>query len=259
MRALAVDPDVIVVVSAIWQTTCTAVRASEEGFLIDSPVLPDELDALHSLMEQASFPVSGLLVTHGDWDHLLGRLAFPEASLGAGEPTAQRLAAEPGAAQRALRAFDEKHYVEGRRPLGLAGIQALPVPGKLSIGDDGAELELHPADGHTEDGTIFWLPWLSVLVCGDYLSPVEIPMIGKRGLVGAYVETLKQLSGFVERAVTVIPGHGAPLDGEWARRILEEDVKYVGGLIEGNDAPLPEGRRSPRQREIHAANLATLV
>src|ERR1700733_5961381 len=123
MRALAVDPDVIVVVSAIWQTTCTAVRASEEGFLIDSPVLPDELDALHSLMEQASFPVSGLLVTHGDWDHLLGRLAFPEASLGGGESTGARLAAEPGGAQRALRAFDEEQYIEGRAPLRLGAVQ----------------------------------------------------------------------------------------------------------------------------------------
>ena len=163
MRALAVDPDVVVVVSAMWQTTCTAIRWGEEGFLIDSPVLPDELDTLPSLMVQAAFPVSGLLVTHGDWDHLLGRLAFPEATLGAGESTARRLATEPGAAQRALRAFDEEHYIEGPRPLGLSGVQALPVPGKLSIGADGTELELHPAGGHSEDGTIFWLPWLSVL------------------------------------------------------------------------------------------------
>ncbi|HEY2654467.1 MAG TPA: MBL fold metallo-hydrolase [Solirubrobacteraceae bacterium] len=258
MRALAVDPDVVVVVSAMWQTTCTAIRSGEEGFLIDSPVLPDELDALPSLMEQAGFPISGLLVTHGDWDHLLGRLAFPEATLGAGEPTARRLAAEPGAAQRALRAFDEEHYVEGPRPLGLAGVQALPVPGKLSIGADAAELELHPGGGHSEDGTIFWLPWLSVLICGDYLSPVEIPMVGERGSVGDYVETLKQLSGLVERAATVIPGHGSPLDGEAARRILEEDVKYMRAIVEGGDAPLPEGRRSPRQREIHAANLASV-
>ncbi len=259
MRALAVDPDVVVVVSAMWQTTCTAIRSGEEGFVIDSPVLPDELDALHSLMEQAGFPASGLLVTHGDWDHLLGRLAFPEATLGAGESTARRLAAEPGVAQRALRAFDEEHYIEGPRPLGLSGVQALPVPGKLAIGADGTELELHPAGGHSEDGTIFWLPWLSVLICGDYLSPVEIPMIGERGSLGAYADTLKRLSGLVERATTVIPGHGSPLDGERARRILEEDVNYVHAIIERGDAPLPEGRRTPRQREIHAANLATLV
>jgi glyoxylase-like metal-dependent hydrolase (beta-lactamase superfamily II) len=106
------------------------------------------------------------LTTHADWDHLLGRLAFPGASLGCSETTARRLAAEPGAAQRELREFDEEHYVAGRRPLSLGGVQSLPVPGRLSLGSE-HELELHPADGHTADGTAYMLPWLDVLVCGD--------------------------------------------------------------------------------------------
>src|ERR1700751_6080676 len=107
MRALAVDADVIVFVSRVWQTTCTAVRAGAEGFVIDSPVYPDELEAVPSVLEQAGFPVSGLLATHGDWDHLLGRLAFPDASLGCAESTGARLRSEPGEAQRGLREFDE--------------------------------------------------------------------------------------------------------------------------------------------------------
>src|SRR5579872_3148173 len=103
MRAVSVHADLIVVISRFWQTTCTAVRAGDEGFVIDSPVYPDELEALAGVLDQAGFPVSGLLATHADWDHLLGRIAFPEASLGVGESTAQRLAAEPGQAQRDLR------------------------------------------------------------------------------------------------------------------------------------------------------------
>ena len=39
MRALALHADVIVFTSRVWQTNCTAVRAGEEGFVIDSPVL----------------------------------------------------------------------------------------------------------------------------------------------------------------------------------------------------------------------------
>src|ERR1017187_3232638 len=110
MRVTALHSDVLVFVSDVWQTTCTAVRAGEEGFVIDSPVYPEELGALPGVLEQAGFPASGLLATHGDWDHLLGRLAFPEASLGCGESTAQRLAGDPGAAQRKLRDFDSQHY-----------------------------------------------------------------------------------------------------------------------------------------------------
>jgi glyoxylase-like metal-dependent hydrolase (beta-lactamase superfamily II) len=258
MRALAVHEDLIVVVSGIWQTTCTAVRAGAEGFLIDSPVLPDELDALPALTEQAGFPVSGLLCTHADWDHLLGRLAFPQAGVGLGESSAQRLLAEIGSAQRSLRTFDEQHYIENRAPLGLASVQSLPVPGRLSLGAD-VELELHAADGHTADGTAFWMPWLRVLVCGDYLSPVEIPMISDGGSLGAYQATLARLSPLVEQAETVVPGHGAPLARERALRILAEDLAYLESLATGTGpAELPDGRRSARQRQIDAANRASL-
>jgi glyoxylase-like metal-dependent hydrolase (beta-lactamase superfamily II) len=260
VRALAVNEDAIVVVSGIWQTTCTAVRAGDEGFLIDSPVLPDELDALPALLEQAGFlkmNPPALLCTHGDWDHVLGRLAFPEATLGAGEPTCQRLAGEPGAAQRKLRDFDDEHYISGRRPLGLGGVQSLPVPGRVALGDAG-ELELHRAEGHTADGTAFAIPWLELLVCGDYLSPVEIPMISAGGSAAAYKETLERFEPLLGEVSTVIPGHGAPLSREQAQRILAEDHAYITTLLDGSEPPLPDGRRSGEQRRIHAENLARI-
>src|SRR5579875_80665 len=162
MRVVALTEDVIVFVSDMWQTTCTALRGDDEGFVIDSPIYPEELRALPEVLEQAEFPVSGLLATHADWDHLLGRLAFPSAALGAAESTVARLSTELGQPQRRLRAFDEEHYVPERAPLGLGSLQALPVPGRLEVGTRGRpavagettrrELELLPADGHTGDG-----------------------------------------------------------------------------------------------------------
>jgi glyoxylase-like metal-dependent hydrolase (beta-lactamase superfamily II) len=259
MKVLAVNADLIVLISRFWQTTCTAVRAGEEGFVIDSPVYPDELEAVPGVLEQAGFPVSGLLATHADWDHLLGRIAFPQASLGVGESTARRLAAEPGDAQRKLRDFDEDQYVDDRKPLALAGIQSLPVPGRLSLGAGDRELELHPADGHTVDGTAFLIPWLGVLVCGDYLSPVEIPWISPGGSVEAYLATLERLRALVARADTIVPGHGRPLDRADAIRVLDEDVAYLDALTTvGLDAQLPVGRRTGAQRRIHAENVERL-
>jgi glyoxylase-like metal-dependent hydrolase (beta-lactamase superfamily II) len=255
VRALALGPDAIVFVSRIWQTTCTAVRAGDEGFVIDSPVFPDELEALPSVLEQAGFPISGLLVTHADWDHLLGRLAFPGTSLGCAESTAQRLGTELGAAQRALRDFDEEHYVDARAPLPLAAYQALPAPGRLGLGPV-HELEIHPTEGHTADGSAYMMPWLGVLVCGDYLSPVEIPMISRGGSVGAYAATLERLRGLVTRAQTVIPGHGGPVDRQRALEILEEDAAYLDALTrDGAAAALPDGRKTAAQRRIHADNV----
>src|SRR5262252_2029071 len=154
MRVTGVHQDVIVVESRVWRTTATAVRDGDEAFLIDSPVFPDELELLPSLFEQAGFPLRGLLATHADWDHVLGRLAFPGAALGVAETSAARLRAEPGAAQRELREFDDQWYVSRPATLTLGDVQALPVPGHLELG--GNEIELHPADGHTPDGMALW-------------------------------------------------------------------------------------------------------
>ncbi len=255
MRVTALQSDVLVFVSDVWQTTCTAVRAGEEGFVIDSPVYPEELRAMPEVLAQASFPTSGLLTTHADWDHLLGRLAFPGASLGGGESTTQRLAGEPGRAQRRLREFDAEHYVVRPEALALGSLQALPVPGKLELGP-GHEIELHPADGHTTDGTAYWLPWLRLLVCGDYLSPVEIPMLSAGGGLSRYRATLGRLAPLVAQAEWIVPGHGAPQSQEQAAAILTEDLAYLSALERTPaEAALPEGRRSDAQRRIHAENL----
>ncbi len=227
MRAVALHADVLVATSAVLQVNCVIVRGpvEDEGetFVIDSPVLPDELETLPALLAQAHFPEpSGLLATHGDWDHLLGRLAFPGVALGCAESTAERLRASPGEVQRDLREFDRDLLIERPRPLALGSVQALPVPGRCGIGDH--ELELHPADGHTVDGMAIWIPWARVLVAGDYLSTAEPPDVGEDGSVEAYLETLARLRPLVASAAHVVPGHGPVLDSVRALAVLEENV-----------------------------------
>ena len=250
MRVVGLHHDVLVATSRVWQTTCTIVRSGDECFVVDSPVFPDELEVLPAVLEHAGFTLSGLLATHADWDHLLGRLAFPGAALGVAETTAARLTAEPGAAARGLRAFDDEHYLDRPEPLSLGQVQALPVPGHCAIGDE--ELELHPADGHTADGMAVWIGWARVLVCGDYLSPVEVPMLSEGGSRDAYIATLRRLEPLVAGASYVVPGHGAVLDGTRAAAILREDLNYLAKLP---DAELPIARRGEAQRQIHAANV----
>ena len=113
-------------------------------------------------------------------------------------------------------------------PLSLPGAQRLPVPGKVEVGD--RELELQPADGHTEDGMAVWIPWARILVAGDYLSPVEIPMLSESGSLSAYLATLDRLEPLVEQADHVVPGHGEPIDGTRAAAILREDRAYLQAL-----------------------------
>jgi glyoxylase-like metal-dependent hydrolase (beta-lactamase superfamily II) len=273
VRAVSLHHDVIVVTSRLLQTNCTVVRgpvsserslgeggppAPEETFVVDSPILPDELALLPSLIEQSRFPPPrGLLATHADWDHLLARIPFPEAALGCAESSVVRLHAEPGAAQRELRAFDEQLYVVRDTPLQLGALQSLPVPGGCGIGE--AELELYPAEGHTADGMAVWIPWAQVLVAGDYLSSVEIPTVSAREGIDSYLATLERLRPLVARSEHVVPGHGPVTDGPRALEILEEDLTYLQSLRErGEDASLPQGRRSQAQRKLHAANVRAL-
>jgi glyoxylase-like metal-dependent hydrolase (beta-lactamase superfamily II) len=253
VRVVGLHPGVLVATSRVFQTACTIVRDGDECFVIDSPVLPDELDVLPALLEQAGFPFSGLLATHGDWDHLLGRLAFPDAALGVAETTAARLTAEPGDAARKLRAFDDELYLERPAPLSLGQIQALPVPGRLDVGAE--TIELHPTEGHVPDGMALWLGWAGVLVAGDFLSPVEIPMLSEGGSRSAYLATLARLRPLVEQAEHVVAGHGGSIDARRALSILDEDVAYLEGLP---DSKLPIARRSAEQKRIHEENLKRL-
>jgi glyoxylase-like metal-dependent hydrolase (beta-lactamase superfamily II) len=258
LRAVSVSPDALVLTSAFWQTNAVALRAGGEALLIDSPYLPEELEALSGVLAGAGFEPDGLLATHADFDHLLGRLAYPGMTLGMGESSVERLHREPGAAQRDLRDFDANWYVSRPAPLALGQVQALPLPGRLDLGSgDGAiEIELHPAEGHTPDGMALFARALGVLVVGDYLSDVEIPWISEGGSVEDYRATLARLSPLVEEAATVVPGHGSPHDRELALRLLDEDVEYLDALDRGDERrQLPRGRDSKAQRRIHTENL----
>jgi glyoxylase-like metal-dependent hydrolase (beta-lactamase superfamily II) len=257
VKAVAVHPDAIVVTSRIWQTNATALRAGGETLLIDSPYFPDELEALPALLRQAGFEPNALFATHADYDHVLARFAFPELTLGVGDPTMERIRAEPGAVQRELRDEDARNYVARPAPLALGNLQSLPVPGYVELGQH--ELELHPADGHTSDGTAVLAEFAGLLVCGDYISNLEIPWLSPGGGLSDYRATLARLAPLVERAETVVPGHGGPHTRETALRIIDEDLDYLDALERGEERPkLPEGRDSLRQREIHVENLTLL-
>lgn len=249
MRAVSISPDALVVTSGFWQTNAVALRAGEEAMLIDSPYLPDELDALPSLLAGAGFEPDGLVATHADFDHLLGRLAFPGMTLGLCESSVERLHRAPGEAQRALRQHDDEFYVRRPAPLALGQVQALPVPGHLELGD--RELELHPAEGHTADGMALFHREQGLLIVGDYLSDLEIPWI--HGSPADYRATLARLAPLVEQATAVVPGHGAPHDRETTLRLLDEDVDYLDALERG-EQKLPDGRDTKAQRAIHAEN-----
>ena len=141
MRAVSVTRDALVVTSRMWQTNAVALRAGQEAMLVDSPYFPDELEALPGLLAGAGFEPDALIATHADFDHLLGRLAFPGLALGLGQPSVERLHREPGAAQRELRHHDAEFYVARAQHPAVRREDGHPIRG-MALG--GMELQLHP-------------------------------------------------------------------------------------------------------------------
>lgn len=237
--------------SRMLQTNVTVLTHGEDVLVVDAPYFPDELRALASSVRGTAVR---LFATHSHYDHLLARLAFPAAPLLVGMPTARALAGDPERPSEDLRADDARHYVDREEPLRFGAMQGVPVPGEVDLG--GEWVDLVEAPGHTEDGTALWAPWAGLLCCGDYLSDVEIPLLSAAGSLPAYRETLERLRPLAAEAATVVPGHGSACDARTALRRLEEDLAYLEALEAGDpDQPLPAGRDTARQREIHRANI----
>ena len=218
----------ITVTSRLWQTNAVLIEIGGVTVLVDSPVLPDELAALPR--------PDVLVVTHAHFDHVLGRAAFPDAPLLAGRSTLDELAT--GAWAEELRESDEELYVERDAWPDLSGAREQDL------------FEAVAADGHAADGSAFLHE--DVLLPGDYLMDVEIPLIAQAGSVEGYLATLDRLEPLVREARTIVPGHGPPLDRARALALLDLDRRYVADLRSG---PL-RGPSSHRQRRIHEDNVA---
>ncbi|HVL96797.1 MAG TPA: MBL fold metallo-hydrolase [Solirubrobacteraceae bacterium] len=228
-----------VITSRYLQTSATVLGGG--ALLVDSPYFPDELDALAA----AAAPGARLFATHSHYDHLMGRLALPDAPLLAGASTVAAVRREPERPARELAEEDARTYVRRARPLHVADIA-------FAEG-----LELIDAPGHTGDGSaLVWPEDGGVLCCGDYLSDVEIPLLSWAGSLPDYHATLDRLEAVLPRVGLVVPGHGTPTGAGGARRRLAQDRAYLETIPAGDpDRPLPPGRDTPRQREIHRANL----
>ena len=204
----------------LWQTTTLELRRDGERLLIDPGIAPWEVE------EAAGDGAGHVLLTHGDWDHVMGVGLLPDARVVASEQTARRIAS--GEAEQSVR----KESAVFCLPLeGLEGLRVdqTVAPGELTIGS--WQAVVHAAPGHTDDGIATWWPEERLLVAGDYLGRLEIPFIYESAW--DYRRTLTMLLELIaqQRPDHVVPGHGRPHDADTARRIGEADLTYVEAVI----------------------------
>jgi glyoxylase-like metal-dependent hydrolase (beta-lactamase superfamily II) len=221
--------------SALWSTTSILVVAESESVVVDPCITSDEIAVIDARASALGAPVSHVLITHGDWDHVCGIAAFPTAVATMGEGTAKRI--ESGEAAEAVRAGVDEYRITVVP--GTPRVDRTVTQGSAFLAGPFVVETLGLA-GHTADGTAYRFRDLGLLAVGDYLSPGEFPFASSPA---AYRMTLAGLIELLRHdpPTTVIPGHGRPLDPDEALAIAEADLDYLRSLHSAVVAALEAG------------------
>jgi hydroxyacylglutathione hydrolase len=246
-----------VMTSGIWQLSSIVLSGGGECLVVDPGYFPRELVDLARLAAERG-RTRGVVFTHGHWDHVVGWSTFPGAPVHASRALADAVAGGGELARANLdkaRDFDGTWYVD-RALSWPASVGALGEEDTLTVGGAAVRALLLP--GHSPDGLA--LVAERTLLCGDYLSPLEIPFVDD---LHAYRETLARMLALLGELDQVVPGHGPRLSAGEARSIARADLAYLDALAscaERDDEAgaaaivLPRADSVPGMREHHMKN-----
>jgi glyoxylase-like metal-dependent hydrolase (beta-lactamase superfamily II) len=249
-----VAPGVHVATSAVYATTSTVVvGAGGTCLVVDPAVTAGEVDGLASTLLDRGWTPVAVWSTHAHWDHALDGARFahlPRWSDGSAATDRETLAAERDA--------DGELARTGQDPAPIAAA-ALPYPrrspGVLDWPGPPVQVLVHA--GHARPHTALVLPEAGVLVAGDMLSDVEIPLLdlSSDDPVGDYLAALDLLGSVT--ADVVVPGHGRVGDASELRRRVAADRAYLSALVHGTE-PADERLSAPWVAAAHAAHRAAV-
>ncbi len=226
MTAVEVADGVLVTTSAVDRTTSTVVVGECGALLVDPAWVPGELTAIADLLDERRLVVSAGFSTHAHHDHLLWHPRFGTAPRWASPRTAELAASEragllehlgPGWPDELIALFAQVVAVDGDR---------LPDP----WGE--AEVVVH--DGHAPGHAALWFADRRVLIAGDMLSDIELPLPFWPDDLPSYLVGLERLAPYVARARVLIPGHGHPTDRPLDR--LDADRRYLEAVMTSGDS-----------------------
>lgn len=232
--------------SALWQTASVLVVADGDAIVFDPSIDVDDVAAIDARAASMRAKVGHVVVTHGDWDHVCGIAAFPDAVAAMGPLTA-RVVERPDAVAR----VEQPAAAYGLRVAGPPRVDRVLEPG-LAHRLGAFVLETLPLPGHTPDGVAYRLREPNVLVVGDYLSAAEFPFASS---TAAYRATLAGLIELLRHdpPELVVPGHGPPMHASEALAVAERDLDYLRRLRDAVGGALAAGRDRLQAR---AAGLA---
>jgi hydroxyacylglutathione hydrolase len=225
-----VAPGVYVTTAELYTTTSTVIADGHGGCLvIDPAVTVAEVSELAAALEARGLrPVAGWS-THPHWDHVLwsARLGdVPRYGTEAAVAVAERARAE---------LIDELTTSAPRHDLQRFG-RLTALAGEM-IEWRGPAVHVLAHQAHAPGHGALLLPEAGVLIAGDMLSDIEIPLldVADQDPAGQYRAGLELLAG-AQGVEVIVPGHGHVGDRAELGRRVRADLRYLDALQRGDAA-----------------------
>lgn len=257
-----VAPGVLVHESRFCQSNAVIVEGRDGVLVIDAGVHEAELAGLaQDLADRGQTVVAGFS-THPHWDHMLWHPGF-------GTPPRYATArAAATARERLSGGVDARRFgIPDDVPLDLMGrITGLPA-GTERIPWAGPEVRIIEHQAHAPGHAALLILGRRVLVAGDMLSDVLVPMLDRSGTadpIGDHLAALELMDEVAGGVDVVVPGHGSAGSSGELRARIDRDRAYVRALRDGRDPDDPRVGSSARPgwewvSDVHARQVHGLL
>jgi len=260
---------VLVHQSELLQNNAVVVQGRAGVLLVDPGLTGSEMACLASDLLELGQPVAAGFATHPDWDHVLWHAELGDAPrYGTARCAAflREVLSDPAWKARVVEGLPPE--IAEETPLDLYGVITGLPDGTTQIPWDGPRVRIieHPA--HAPGHAALFVEDRGVLVAGDMLSDVFIPMLDNftstNDPIEEYLMGLRLLEGVAHDADVVIPGHGSVGRGDEVRARIEQDRAYVQALRDGSDPDDPRIGPSAKPgwewvSDIHAGQAHSLA
>ncbi|HEV8054100.1 MAG TPA: MBL fold metallo-hydrolase [Candidatus Limnocylindrales bacterium] len=220
--------------SEFSQTNTVVVQGRAGVLLIDPGVRGDEMACLANDLTDLGQPVVAGFSTHPHWDHLLWHAslgAAPRYGTARCAATVRARLSDPHAKARIAQLIPPDIVEE--TPLDLLGlITGLPAE-TARIPWDGPQIRIIEHQAHAPGHAALLIEERGVLIAGDTLSDVLIPLLDLNETadpIGDYLAALRLLEDAADDIDVLIPGHGSIGGPDQIHARLEQDRAYLHAL-----------------------------
>jgi glyoxylase-like metal-dependent hydrolase (beta-lactamase superfamily II) len=234
---------VLVHQSELLENNAVAVQGRAGVLLIDPGLTGAEMACLANDLRELGQPVVTGFATHPDWDHVLWHAELGEAPrYGTARCAAYMRDLLSDVDWKARAAEGLPPEIADEVPLDLFGLITGLAAGTAQVPWDGPDVRIieHPA--HAPGHAALLVEERGVLVAGDMLSDVFVPMLDVEGSadpIEDYLVGLRLLDDAANDVDVVVPGHGSVGGADQLRTRIDLDRAYVHALRDGRGSDDP--------------------